>query len=53
MKQHSTSLTTITLLFLFLSLHTKAQEFKAEIKDLSFIQGKWQLKHQWGDMEEF
>jgi hypothetical protein len=26
--------------------------FKAHIKDLHFMAGKWSMQHQWGDMEE-
>ncbi|TFF36660.1 DUF6265 family protein [Mucilaginibacter psychrotolerans] len=30
-----------------------AQTKKASVKDLAFMAGKWTLKHEWGDMEEF
>ncbi len=30
-----------------------AQTFTANIKDLAFMRGKWFVKHQWGDMEEY
>ncbi|HEV7383012.1 MAG TPA: DUF6265 family protein [Dyadobacter sp.] len=29
------------------------QSFKASVNDLGFMTGTWQVKHEWGDMEEF
>lgn len=44
----------ILLLGLFLPLAgLRAQTFKADIKDLSFMAGTWTQHHEWGDMEEF
>lgn len=36
-----------------LSYQSFAQLKKAAVKDLAFMAGKWTLKHEWGDMEEF
>src|SRR5579863_6202246 len=36
-----------------LPLGLRAQTFKADIKDLSFMTGTWGQHHEWGDMEEF
>ncbi|MDB5126539.1 DUF6265 family protein [Mucilaginibacter sp.] len=44
------------LLILFIStitLSASAQLKKASVNDLAFMAGKWALKHEWGDMEEF
>jgi hypothetical protein len=44
------------LLILFIStitLSASAQLKKASVNDLAFMAGKWTLKHEWGDMEEF
>jgi hypothetical protein len=35
------------------SAPSRAQQFKASIKDLAFMAGTWTQKHKWGDMEEF
>ena len=43
----------ILLLVLLLPLSLRAQTFRADIKDLSFIAGTWGQHHDWGDMEEF
>lgn len=43
----------ILLLGLLLPLGLRAQTFKADIKDLSFMAGTWGQHHEWGDMEEF
>jgi hypothetical protein len=43
------------LLILFITIITlsaSAQLKKASVNDLSFMAGKWTLKHEWGDMEE-
>jgi hypothetical protein len=36
-----------------IGLHLKAQSVKTPIKNLAFMAGRWTLKHQWGDMEEY
>ena len=43
-----------TLFFAFFSITITSfsQTFKANLKDLDFMAGKWTLKHEWGDMEE-
>ena len=42
------------LLFLLcFSCASYAQQFKASVSDLAFIAGTWQVKHEWGDMEEY
>jgi hypothetical protein len=42
------------LLFLLgFSVAGYAQEFKASVSDLAFMAGTWQVKHEWGDMEEY
>jgi Domain of unknown function (DUF6265) len=43
----------ILLIGLLFPLGLRAQTFKAEIKDLSFMTGTWGQHHEWGDMEEF
>ncbi|OOQ61648.1 DUF6265 family protein [Mucilaginibacter pedocola] len=44
----------IVLLFAVTLLsHQTFAQLKAAVKDLSFMAGKWTLKHEWGDMEEF
>jgi hypothetical protein len=44
------------LIILFITTITfsaSAQLKKASVNDLAFMAGKWTLKHEWGDMEEF
>jgi hypothetical protein len=43
----------LLLIGLVLPLGLRAQSFKADIKDLSFMTGTWGQHHKWGDMEEF
>ena len=38
--------------FVMLSF-ASAQTKKASVEDLAFMAGRWALKHEWGDMEEF
>jgi hypothetical protein len=41
------------LIGLLFPVGLRAQTFKADIKDLSFMTGTWGQHHEWGDMEEF
>lgn len=41
------------IIILFIAVSTKAQQLKADIKKLAFIQGEWFVNHEWGYMEEY
>lgn len=43
----------LVLISVLFSTLSYAQEFKANLNDLSFMSGTWTVKHEWGDMEEF
>src|ERR1700722_19863273 len=46
-------MTRIFIFSLLFPLGLRAQTFKTDIKDLSFMAGSWGQRHEWGDMEEF
>jgi len=43
----------LILLLTSIIFSASAQLKKASVNDLAFMAGKWTLKHEWGDMEEF
>jgi hypothetical protein len=47
------TLFTIIISLLVYTGAAQAQSVKTAISSLSFMAGKWTLKHQWGDMEEY
>lgn len=49
----SMSRTLLLLMALLVGTHGRAQVKKAEVKDLAFMQGRWFVAHEWGDMEEY